>query len=146
VWELIGNYILPENIGTFSRICKDSYAVINQPPFWVRLHRDFFPFELHIPKTHTKGLKKKVIRHLFLNYFPFLSRLNSAQAKIYDPHTLVGLTFLKHELTVLHCDGGLPAMATRRVRLDIILGKLKPSKSLWEADQVSWDQNIKKYT
>ena len=87
-----------------------------------------------------------MIRHLFLNYFPFLSRLKSAQAKVYDPHTLVGLTVLKHDLTVLHCAEELPPTATRRVQLDLTLGKLKPSKSLWEADQVSRNQNNEKYT
>ena len=134
VWELIGNYILPESIRTFSRICKDSYAVTNQPPFWVRLHRDFHPFELNTPITHIKGLKKNVIRHLFINYLPFASRLNSSHAKIYDPHTLIDLICLKHELIILQCEEG---SATRRIRLDITLGKLEPSQSLWEAGQVS---------
>ena len=133
VWELISNYILPECIGSFSRICKDSYAVINQPPFWAKLHRDFIPEEQLIHRNST-GLKAKVIRHLFQTYSPFQLRLNSTKAKIYDPHTLVGLICLKHEWSVISC---LQETANRRVHFDITFGKLNLPESLWQKELVS---------
>ena len=132
VWELLSNYILPECIGPFSRICKDSYAVINQQPFWAKLYRDFIPNE-RAPRN-SSGLKAKVIRHLFQTYLPLSSRLNSTKAKIYDPHTLVGLICLKHEWNILPCEQGT---APRRVHFEITFGKLNPPKSLWERELVS---------
>ena len=136
VWELVGNYILPESISTFSRICKDSYAVINRPSFWVKLHRDFLPYE-RLSTRHTKGLKQKIIRYLYLNYLPFSSRLSSPKSKISDPHTLVGLICVNHEWNVTKCDDGV---ASRRVRFDITFGKKNPPISLWKAGQVCMDQ------
>jgi len=134
VWELISNYILPECIGTFSRICKDSYAVISQPPFWAKLHRDFILEEQLTPRNST-GLKAKVIRHLFQTYPPFQLRLNSTKAKIYDPHTLVGLICLKHEWGVISC---LEETANRRVHFDITFGKLNPPESLWQKEMAKY--------
>ena len=132
VWETIGNYILPESIASFGRICKDSYAVVNLPSFWIRLYRDFAYDGQKLP-VDAKGLKSKVIRHLFKEYFPFSSRITSARAKVYDPHVLVGLTCISHQWKLCDCEA---AYANRRVRIRIAFGKSK-SKSLWETSQVS---------
>ena len=134
VWELIGNYILPESIASFSRICKDSYAVINKPSFWVRIHKEFCFSEPANMGISTRGLKQKVVRYLFLKYLPLSSRLNTPQAKIYDPHVLVGLMCLKHEWKIVECE---ELLANRRVRYDITFSKMKASSSLWESEQVS---------
>ena len=131
VWETIGNYILPESIASFGRICKDSYAVVNLPSFWIRLYRDFAYDGQKLP-VDAKGLKSKVIRHLFKEYFPFSSRITSARAKVYDPHVLVGLTCISHQWNLCDCEA---AYANRRVRIRIAFGKSK-SKSLWETNQV----------
>ena len=125
------NYILPESIASFGRICKDSYAVVNLPSFWIRLYRDFAYDDQKFP-VDTKGLKSKVIRHLFKEYFPFSSRITSARAKVYDPHVLVGLTCISHQWNLCDCEA---AYANRRVRIRIAFGKSK-SKSLWETSQV----------
>ena len=136
VWELIGKYITPETITTFGSICKDSYTVINQPSFWIRMYRDFCPYETINP-CQRRGLKSRVIRSLYLHYLPFSNRLDSPKEKITDPHTLVGQTCLKYEWSKIDCNHG-----TRSFRFDIQFGKLNPSIPMWKLQQVLFIKGI----
>ena len=41
-WELLSNYVLPEDLGSFARICRDSYRAVNRSGFWNKLYCDLY--------------------------------------------------------------------------------------------------------
>jgi hypothetical protein len=41
IWFLISEYILPEDVSTFSRICKSALHVVGTAKFWFHLYRRY---------------------------------------------------------------------------------------------------------
>jgi hypothetical protein len=41
IWFLISEYILPENVSTFARICKSASHVVSTAKFWFHLYRRY---------------------------------------------------------------------------------------------------------
>lgn len=39
IWYLIAKYIRPEDVITFSTICRDAWCVVNTPSFWLNLYK-----------------------------------------------------------------------------------------------------------
>jgi len=45
IWVLLSHYILPEDVASFGAVCRDSYAVVNSPSFWLKLYKDFYAID-----------------------------------------------------------------------------------------------------
>ncbi len=94
-WEILGSFILPEEVGTFARLCRDSYAVVNRPQFWVGLYERHFKPVAGMPERlrpdcmcRARGLKANVVRALYYTYDPFVERTMTLRRAICDPHVL----------------------------------------------------------
>ncbi len=53
IWESISNYIRPEDICTFSVLCRSAYAVVNKAKFWMRLYQDLYREDAPLPSHLT---------------------------------------------------------------------------------------------
>lgn len=82
IWILISQQIRPEDVATFSLICRHTYSVVNSAQFWFALYKRFFrpsveklPMRLQ-PESMVRlgGLRAAAIRSLFFTYEPFVKR------------------------------------------------------------------------
>lgn len=78
-WFILASYIKPEQIQTFSCICRASYQVVNSTIFWTNLYKSYITKTTNLPIclqqhwiTKRVGLKTRVVRALFFAY-PYLS-------------------------------------------------------------------------
>nr|XP_031835613.1 transmembrane protein 183-like isoform X2 [Nomia melanderi] len=76
VWFIISEYISPEAVGKFARICKSSYHVTTTGKFWLHLYKTYYKPVPGLPerlKPHfmvrMHGLRACVIRTLHHTYF-----------------------------------------------------------------------------
>ena len=82
MWFILASYIKPEQIQTFSCICRGSYQVVNSfnsTIFWINLYKRYITETANLPIclqqdsiTKRPGLKSRVVRALFFAY-PYLS-------------------------------------------------------------------------
>lgn len=85
IWLLLADYMRPEDIKTFSLICKDTWSVVNTPFFWIRLYKRYYKRAVVVPKLLSPeyildihcGLKQNVVRALFYYYPPFVSAIQN---------------------------------------------------------------------
>ncbi|CAK9799055.1 Transmembrane protein 183 [Anthophora quadrimaculata] len=99
IWFIISEYISPEAIGKFARICRSSYHVTTTGKFWFHLYKSYYRFVPGLPErlqpqcmVRTHGLRACVIRTLHYTYFALKSP--SKVHKIFclrqdKPHSLV---------------------------------------------------------
>ncbi|KAG5344087.1 T183B protein, partial [Acromyrmex charruanus] len=75
IWFIISEYIQPEAVGKFARICKSSYYVTTTGKFWFHLYKSYYKFVPSLPERlqpqcqRLYGLRACVIRALHYNYF-----------------------------------------------------------------------------
>lgn len=50
VWYLISEYIEPEDVGTFARLCRSSYHVVNTSHFWFKLYKRYYKATPGLPE------------------------------------------------------------------------------------------------
>jgi len=98
-WYILSKYISPEEVGTFSLICKSSYSVVSGQSFWRSLYNRYFDPVAHndlpvrlLPDcmSRPKGLRAGVIKMLHMTYLPFLERQGKENSMWPDPHLLTG--------------------------------------------------------
>lgn len=95
-WDMLGNFVKPEQVAVFGSICRSSYQVINSQGFWRRLFKRYYNPDAKIPARlqpecmeRPQGLRACVIRMLHMTY-P-LYRNEGERASVWaDPHKLVG--------------------------------------------------------
>ena len=75
IWFILANYIKPEQIQTFSRLCRGSYLAVTSVKFWTQLYKRFITNTANLPMCLTPnliankpGLKIRIVRALFLAY------------------------------------------------------------------------------
>uniref|UniRef100_A0A1B6KPU7 F-box domain-containing protein n=1 Tax=Graphocephala atropunctata TaxID=36148 RepID=A0A1B6KPU7_9HEMI len=85
IWHLLAKYIRPEDIATFSLICRNSHSVVNSPTFWLSLYKRYYKNVPNLPSrlqpecmVRHHGLKACVIRSLFYMYPPLVARVDRA--------------------------------------------------------------------
>ena len=164
VWQLIGDYILPEQIATFGAVCRDSYAVVSSPSFWLRLFREFraiqsakrlnafevapLPADLRSAddrswrarETLMFGLKAKVIRLLYLRYKPFVVRLLSPCNQDLHPDSMVGL----HVLEAWHQKVETASKPSFKYRFKF--GRIQQPSTLWQKSRTPTEKPSVKAT
>lgn len=97
VWFLISEYISPEAVGKFARICKSSYYVTTTGKFWFHLYKSYYTFKPGIPirlqpqcMVRTHGLRACVIRMLHYTYFALKKEKDGVSyLRDEEPHSLV---------------------------------------------------------
>ncbi|KAL6266888.1 hypothetical protein P5V15_003715 [Pogonomyrmex californicus] len=97
IWFIISEYIQPEEVGKFARICKSSYYVTTTGKFWFHLYKSYYKFVPNLPERlqpqcmRLHGLRACVIRALHYSYFrtPEGEIQNTAYLRQEDPHSLV---------------------------------------------------------
>ncbi|XP_049782022.1 transmembrane protein 183-like [Schistocerca cancellata] len=85
LWFLISDYIEPECVGKFARLCKDSLHVVQTAQFWLSLYRRYYKPGTPLPEklqpesmVQRYGLRARVIRALYYMHRPFTLRCASA--------------------------------------------------------------------
>uniref|UniRef100_A0A1B6I9A6 F-box domain-containing protein n=1 Tax=Homalodisca liturata TaxID=320908 RepID=A0A1B6I9A6_9HEMI len=85
IWHLLSKYIRPEDIATFSAICRNSWSVVQTPTFWLSLYKRYYKNVPNLPSrlqpacmVRHHGLKACVIRSLFYMYPPLAARIDRA--------------------------------------------------------------------
>nr|BAN21358.1 conserved hypothetical protein [Riptortus pedestris] len=103
IWLLLAEYISPEEITSFSLICKATLSVVNTAHFWIRLYKRYYK-RTAIPKCLSReclevrcGIKQKVVRSLFYFYPPFVSSICNNNASL---DAVTGHLCLRHWV---HC-------------------------------------------
>lgn len=97
IWFLISEYITPEAVGKFARICRSSYHVTTTGKFWFHLYKSYYRFVPDLPerlKPHCMvrmhGLRACVIRTLHYTYFSLRREMdNASHLRQEPPHSLV---------------------------------------------------------
>ncbi|XP_063985980.1 transmembrane protein 183 [Diachasmimorpha longicaudata] len=97
LWFLISEYIAPEAVGKFARICKSSNHVVKTAKFWFHLYKRFYKKTENLPERLTPacmvrpyGLRACVIRTLHFTYFPSADRPgNHSYSEQGEPHSLI---------------------------------------------------------
>ncbi|XP_043265327.1 transmembrane protein 183 isoform X2 [Colletes gigas] len=97
VWFIISEYINPEAVGKFARICRSSYYVTTTGKFWFHLYKSYYRFIPGLPErlqphcmVHMHGLRASVIRTLHYTYFVLNRKVNDVFYLQQDePHSLV---------------------------------------------------------
>ncbi|KAL0127416.1 hypothetical protein PUN28_005603 [Cardiocondyla obscurior] len=75
IWFIISEYIQPEAVGKFAKICKSSYYVTTTGKFWFHLYKLYYKFVPNLPERlqpqcmRLHGLRACVIRALHYCYF-----------------------------------------------------------------------------
>ncbi|XP_020277466.1 transmembrane protein 183 isoform X2 [Pseudomyrmex gracilis] len=78
IWFVISEYIQPEAVGKFARICRSSYYVTTTGKFWFCLYKSYYKFVPNLPQRLQPqclilhGLRACVIRALHYGYFSCL--------------------------------------------------------------------------
>ncbi|KAG8242137.1 hypothetical protein J6590_071888 [Homalodisca vitripennis] len=85
IWHILSKYIRPEDIATFSAICRNSWSVVQTPTFWLSLYKRYYKNVPNLPSrlqpacmVRHHGLKACVIRSLFYMYPPLAARIDRA--------------------------------------------------------------------
>nr|XP_012215523.1 PREDICTED: transmembrane protein 183 isoform X2 [Linepithema humile] len=98
IWFIISEYIQPEAVGKFARICRGSYYVTTTGKFWFHLYKSYYKFVSNLPERlqpqcmRLYGLRACVIRALHYNYFTSLLQReldDMSYLRQEDPHSLV---------------------------------------------------------
>lgn len=98
VWFIISEYIQPEAVGKFARICRSSYYVTTTGKFWFHLYKSYYKYVLNLPERlqpqcmRLYGLRACVIRALHYSYFTSLLQReldDMSYLRQEDPHSLV---------------------------------------------------------
>lgn len=96
VWYLISRYIKPDDIGTFARINKATYAITKRESFWRTLYKRYcqnnpkLPERLRLENGYKLyGLRQRVIRALYHTYDVFIKKVLQQAAHDSRPHLLV---------------------------------------------------------
>lgn len=94
LWFVISEYIDPESVGKFARICKSSYHVTTTGKFWFHLYKSYYRFVPNLPQrlqpqcmVRTHGLRACVIRSLHYSYFALNREVSYLRQD--EPHSLV---------------------------------------------------------
>ena len=99
LWILLSDYIQPEAVGRYARICKTTYNIVSSQGFWRRLYRRHYDNLHHcdLPQrfqpdcmSRPRGLRAAVIRMLHLTHPRFLETQTRLSSVWPDPHTLTG--------------------------------------------------------
>jgi len=99
LWDILSNYIHPEDISRFSRLCKSCYAITQLSSFWRRLYYRFYipDGSVRVPvhlKPHSMeklhGLRARAIRSMFILNSTLASRVASKGCMDDEPHVLRG--------------------------------------------------------
>lgn len=112
LWDILSQYILPESISIYARLCHGAYLSVNRVSFWLNMYEkrvlvssraafvktgcESLPERLreeYVNKYCRGNLRTNVIRALFYTHQPFRERLSSLKSHV-DPHSIVGLTCL----------------------------------------------------
>lgn len=79
IWFLISEHVKPEDVGTFARICRASWAVTCSAKFWFGLYRRYYRGVTGLPErlqpecmVRLYGLRACVVRALHHCYIPFV--------------------------------------------------------------------------
>ncbi|XP_076291803.1 transmembrane protein fates-shifted isoform X3 [Lasioglossum baleicum] len=97
LWFIISEYIRPEAISKFARICKSSYHVTTTGKFWFHLYKTYYRPIPALPErlqpqcmVRMHGLRACVIRTLHYTYFALKRDIDSLSYYQQDePHSLV---------------------------------------------------------
>lgn len=97
IWFIISEYICPEAVGKFARICKSAYHVTTSAKFWFHLYKSYYKFVPNLPErlqpqcmVRTYGLRACVIRTMHYTYFPLKRKIDdTSYFRHQDPHSLV---------------------------------------------------------
>ncbi|XP_015437309.1 PREDICTED: transmembrane protein 183 [Dufourea novaeangliae] len=97
IWFILSEYICPEAIGKFARICRSSYHVTTTGKFWIHLYKSYYRPVAGLPErlqpqcmVRMHGLRACVIRTLHYTYFALKRELNDLSYLQQDePHSLV---------------------------------------------------------
>ncbi|XP_019888427.1 transmembrane protein 183 isoform X2 [Ooceraea biroi] len=98
IWFIISEYIRPEAVGKFARICKSSYYVTTTGKFWFHLYKLYYKFVPNLPERlqpqcmRLHGLRACVIRALHYSYFTTLLQRDLSDMSYLrqeEPHSLV---------------------------------------------------------
>jgi len=108
LWETLANYILPESINVYARLCKDAYQSVNRVAFWINLYQrcviepmkkstksSLITLPLCLQSDYVNAncrgnLRLHVVKALFFTYEPLRERLCQPSFKR-DPHQIVGM-------------------------------------------------------
>ncbi|CAH1786827.1 unnamed protein product [Owenia fusiformis] len=81
LWFILAQYIRPEDVGLFARLCTSSHYVTHTAGYWNRLYLRYYNHDKELPNDLTlacmerrHGLRSRVIRSLFYLYKPFQDR------------------------------------------------------------------------
>lgn len=95
IWFLISEYILPEDVSTFARICKSALQVVSTAKFWFHLYRRHYKTVPKLPErlqpecmVRLYGLRACVIRALHYMYPPFVNKVKAITIFEGEPHNL----------------------------------------------------------
>lgn len=84
IWFLISEFIRPEDVGTFARICRTSFAVTTTAKFWFGLYKRYYKSVPNLPERlqpecmlRCYGIRTSVVRALYYMYTPFIDRLKT---------------------------------------------------------------------
>ncbi|XP_001626089.2 putative transmembrane protein 183BP isoform X1 [Nematostella vectensis] len=102
LWDMIAKYIQPEDVRTFSLICRGTQMVINSSNFWLSFYNrlipdpEKLPLELRPDRIKCRpGLRPRVIRALFHCYDPLSVRIQpNADTGHNPPDSLLHFTCL----------------------------------------------------
>ncbi|CAL7940904.1 unnamed protein product [Xylocopa violacea] len=97
IWFIISEYISPEAVGKFARICRSSYYVTTSGKFWFHLYKSYYRFVPGLPErlqpqcmVRTHGLRACVIRTLHYTYFALKREIDDMSYLRQDePHSLI---------------------------------------------------------
>lgn len=85
IWLVLAAYIRPEDVCTFSLICKNAWTATCTAAFWTRLYKRHYNLDADLPDrlqpdsiTRMHCLRARVIRSLFHLYEPFSSRVSKS--------------------------------------------------------------------
>lgn len=105
IWLLLAEYIRPEDVKSFSLICKTTLSVVNTASFWIRLYKRCYR-KVDIPRCLSrqcldvkKCLKQKVVRSLYYYYPPYSSSVINNNLESSD--NLIGTMCLHHGIQSL---------------------------------------------
>jgi hypothetical protein len=87
IWFILANYIKPEQIQTFSCLCRGSYLAVTSVKFWTQLYKRFITDTENLPICLTPngiankpGVKTRIVRALFLAHPNLNKRLGAEES------------------------------------------------------------------
>ncbi|XP_072317990.1 transmembrane protein 183A [Eucyclogobius newberryi] len=83
IWLVLSSYIRPEDVCTFSLLCRNAWIVTCTAAFWSRLYKRHYRLDADLPLRlqpdsveKMRCLRARVIRSLFHLYEPFTERVS----------------------------------------------------------------------